>query len=70
MSTGTTSGALAESVAVPAGTILSVRDLWVEYRADRGMVQAVGGINFDLRKGESLALIGETGRARRPSPWR
>jgi peptide/nickel transport system ATP-binding protein len=42
-------------------TILSVRDLWVEYRTGRGRVQAVRGANFDLRKGESLALIGESG---------
>src|SRR5579859_2783642 len=42
-------------------TILSVRDLWVEYRTGRGRVQAVRGANFDLRRGESLALIGESG---------
>src|SRR5947207_3161012 len=42
-------------------TILSVRDLWVEYRTGRGRVQAVRGATFDLRKGESLALIGESG---------
>jgi peptide/nickel transport system ATP-binding protein len=42
-------------------TILSVRDLWVEYRTGRGRVQAVRGANFDLRSGESLALIGESG---------
>ncbi|MDB5059607.1 MAG: putative transporter ATP-binding protein [Chloroflexi bacterium] len=61
MSTSTVSTALTEPVAVTAGTILSVRDLWVEYRAERGMVQAVRGVSFDLRKGESLALIGESG---------
>src|ERR1700704_5377738 len=42
-------------------TILSVRDLWVEYRTGRGRVQAVRGANFDLLRGESLALIGESG---------
>src|SRR5438105_15397052 len=42
-------------------TILSVHDLWVEYRTGRGRVQAVRGATFDLRKGESLALIGESG---------
>lgn len=40
---------------------LSVRDLWVEYRVTRGAVKAVRGVNFDLRKGESLSLIGESG---------
>ncbi len=61
MSARAVSGALAEQVAAPTDTILSVRDLWVEYRATRGMVQAVRGISFDLRRGESLALIGESG---------
>jgi peptide/nickel transport system ATP-binding protein len=40
---------------------LSVRDLWVEYQAERGMVKAVRGVSFNLRPQESLALIGESG---------
>jgi peptide/nickel transport system ATP-binding protein len=40
---------------------LSVRDLWVEYVGERGMVKAVRGVDFDLRPQESLALIGESG---------
>ena len=45
----------------PAPSPLSVRDLWVEYQLERGMVKAVRGVTFDLRKGESLSLIGESG---------
>ncbi len=61
MSTSMPSPAVAESPFAYPDAVLSVRDLWVEYRAYRGMVQAVRGVSFDLRKGESLALIGESG---------
>src|SRR5262245_43458479 len=41
--------------------ILSVQDLEVEYRARRGLVKAVNGVSFDLRRGESITLVGESG---------
>src|SRR5215470_12039507 len=41
--------------------ILSVQDLEVEYRARRGLVKAVNGISFDLHRGESITLVGESG---------
>ena len=46
---------------MPPDVILSVRDLRVDYYAARGRVQAVRGAGFDLRSGETLALIGESG---------
>jgi peptide/nickel transport system ATP-binding protein len=61
MSTSTVSPASIEPAATSTDVVLSVRDLWVEYRAERGMVQAVRGVSFDLQQGESLALIGESG---------
>lgn len=41
--------------------VLSVRDLWVDYTAERGTVKAVRGVSFDLYRGENLSLIGESG---------
>lgn len=41
--------------------ILSVEDLWVEYRTPGGMMQAVRGASFEVRPGEAVALIGESG---------
>jgi len=41
--------------------VLSVRDLEVEYRARRGLVKAVNGVSFDLHRGESITLVGESG---------
>jgi peptide/nickel transport system ATP-binding protein len=42
-------------------TILSVRDLDVEYRARRGLLKAVQGVSLDLHRGESITLVGESG---------
>jgi peptide/nickel transport system ATP-binding protein len=46
---------------LPDDVVLSVRGLAVEYKARRGGVKAVRDASFDLYKGESLALIGESG---------
>lgn len=42
-------------------TLLSIRDLHVQFNTDTGIVKAVEGLNLSLRKGESLGLVGETG---------
>ena len=40
---------------------LSVNNLKVSFRTDAGKVQAVRDINFELYKGETLAIVGESG---------
>jgi peptide/nickel transport system ATP-binding protein len=41
--------------------LLDVRDLVVEFPTRKGLVQAVSGVSFQLRRGETLALVGESG---------
>ncbi len=40
---------------------LQVKNLTISFRTNDGKVQAVRGINFDLYKGETLAIVGESG---------
>ena len=40
-------------------TILSVKNLHVTFKTYAGDVQAIRDINFDLKKGETLAIVGE-----------
>ncbi len=42
-------------------TILSIDDLFVEYRTDEGVVKALNGISLNMKKGETHGLVGETG---------
>lgn len=44
-----------------AEKFLSVRNLTVEYTSEGQVIHAVNGVSFDLEKGKTLGLVGETG---------
>jgi oligopeptide/dipeptide ABC transporter ATP-binding protein len=47
--------------AATVAPILQVRDLTIEFDSDSGPLRAVDGVSFDLRRGETLGLVGESG---------
>jgi oligopeptide transport system ATP-binding protein len=54
-------GPAREPPPVRAGPVLAVRDLWVEFRTRDGVVRAVNGVSYHVDRGESLAILGESG---------
>ena len=44
-----------------AAPLLQVRDLVVNFATSRGHVRALAGVSFDLKAGETLGLVGESG---------
>jgi oligopeptide/dipeptide ABC transporter ATP-binding protein len=44
-----------------SNTVLSVRGLTTRFRTDAGVVTAVDDVSFDLKKGETLGIVGESG---------
>lgn len=45
----------------PASPLLRIEDLAVQYRTNRGVVDAVRGVSFDVEAGKTTALVGESG---------
>ncbi|WP_394144388.1 ABC transporter ATP-binding protein [Vibrio atypicus] len=42
-------------------TVLTVEDLEVEFQIDDGKVKVLHGVSFDVQKGRTLGLVGESG---------
>jgi len=50
-----------EEVEATAGALLEVEDLKTVFHSEVGTVHAVDGVSFDVRPGEVLAVVGESG---------
>lgn len=44
-----------------AESLLSIRNLTIEFKTDEGVVKAVKGLNLEIPKGQTVGLVGESG---------
>lgn len=44
-----------------ADAVIRINDLKIYYPTDEGVVRAVDGVNFEIKKGETLGVVGESG---------
>ena len=56
--------------ASPRRTVLEVEDVRTRFHTRDGTVHAVNGISFDLREGELLGVVGESGSGRQTAAMR
>jgi peptide/nickel transport system ATP-binding protein len=54
---------------VANGSLLEVKDLRISFNTDEGIIPAVDGVDFSVKRGQTLGLVGESGSGKSVSTW-
>lgn len=49
--------------------LLEVKNLKISFKTDEGLITAVDGVNFSIKRGQTLGLVGESGSGKSVSTW-
>lgn len=49
--------------------LLDVKDLKISFKTDEGIITVVDGVNFFVKRGQTLGLVGESGSGKSVSTW-
>lgn len=54
-------GCVMRQIPMAERSILSIRDLAVQFESEQGILRALDGVSFDLHAGRTLGIVGESG---------
>lgn len=50
-------------------SLINVKDLRISFKTDEGVIKAVDGIDFSVKRGQTLGIVGESGSGKSVSTW-
>ena len=57
------------NASISGDTLLEVKDLKVSFNTDEGIIPAVDGVDFSVKRDQTLGLVGESGSGKSVSTW-
>lgn len=59
----------ATNASISGDALLEVKNLRVSFKTDEGIIPAVDGVDFSVKRGQTMGLVGESGSGKSVSTW-